>query len=90
MLKLYAVKDNVLGKMIGGVTVAAHAAVAARGFKDAADDPQTVINKHLEDFDLYEIGTIDEDTLMVMPLLIDNQPVTPELVVKGRALINKE
>lgn len=36
--------------------------IVIRGFADAANDPNTEIGKHPEDYTLFEIGTWDEQT----------------------------
>lgn len=35
---------------------------ALQGFKDVANDPKSNINKHPEDYQLFEIGTFNEET----------------------------
>ncbi len=46
---------------------------AIRSFRDAIQDPQTPINKHPTDFELYQIGEYND--------------VTGELIITPRALI---
>lgn len=35
---------------------------AMRTFTDAANDPQSMVSKHPEDYELYELGAFDEQT----------------------------
>lgn len=35
---------------------------ATRAFRDAVNDPSTMLNKHPADYVLYEIGTWDDET----------------------------
>lgn len=39
-----------------------HKGMAERMFADAVNDPATPLNKHPEDYDLYELGTFDDGT----------------------------
>lgn len=57
------------------------AGIAVRGFQDAAKDNKTTISQHPEDFDLYQLGTFDEQTGLV------EQPETgPLKLVAGLGL----
>lgn len=40
-------------------------ALAIRVFADISRDPQSTINKHPEDFDLFEVGVFDSETGLV-------------------------
>lgn len=48
---------------------APHSGVAIRGFTDAINNPNkdSDICNHPDDFDLYEIGTFDASTGMILP-----------------------
>ena len=42
--------------------------LAIRGFEDALKNPEIAMSKHPEDFDLYQLGTMETDTgLMEQP-----------------------
>lgn len=41
---------------------------AERSFKQLLDDPQSMVNKYPEDFDLYHLGEYDERTGKIFPL----------------------
>ena len=50
---------------------------ALRAFVDTVNDPSTAINKHPEDYLLYEIGSFDDSTAMCDPF------TGPALVANG-------
>lgn len=50
---------------------------AERNFRTAVQDPKTTLNKHPEDFDLYYMGTYDDQSGEIKSLK------TPEFVIKG-------
>ena len=60
---LYAIFDNKAGDMAGhNPVIAVRAdAVALRYFHDAATAQDSAINRHVEDYDLWALGTIDDD-----------------------------
>lgn len=41
---------------------------AIRGFEDAVNDPNSMLNKHPEDFALFEIGEWNDTTGVITPL----------------------
>jgi len=63
---------------------AVSAGVASRGFADAAQDKQTVIGAHPEDFQLFKIGDFDERTGVITPCVV------PELLCSAMDFINSE
>ena len=44
-------------------------AEAIRGFKDTVNDGQSPISNHPEDYTLFEIGTFDESSGMLEPIV---------------------
>lgn len=46
-----------------------HIATATRMFTDLAQDAQSGLHKHLEDYDLVCLGTLDDTTLQIIPEL---------------------
>lgn len=55
---------------------------AERTFRDLAQNQETQIGKHPEDFDLYFTGEFDDQTGKVTPL------DSPQHIVKAIALVN--
>lgn len=60
-VKLYAVKDNKASAYLEPFTCA-NDAVASRAFAQRCNDSNTVFYKFPQDFDLYEIGTYDQES----------------------------
>lgn len=42
--------------------------MALRGFTDAVNDPNSQVGKHPKDYDLFQIGTFDDNTGQLTPL----------------------
>lgn len=62
MLKrIYAIYDNVAEAIIGGLHLHSNAAPAIRMFGDVALMPNSSVQLHPSDFDLIQLGTIQED-----------------------------
>lgn len=63
---IYAILDLLSESYAGTVLhIFKHEAAAVRFYNDVAGTPDTMINKHPEDFDLYRLGYIDENNLLV-------------------------
>jgi len=58
---LCVVRDRVASS-IGPVMMFPAVPSAIRSFSDLALDPQTMVNRHTADFDLVQIGTVDQST----------------------------
>lgn len=63
-LKVYAVYDTV-SKSWNAPFVAPNAAAALRGFADAANDTNTYVGKHPQDYILFEVGTWEDQTGLI-------------------------
>lgn len=75
---LIAIIDNKSSEMVGNyIYVHRHIATAVRMFQDAASDKQSMLSRHLQDFDLVQLGEID-----------DNNDITlgKEILITGKAL----
>lgn len=59
-MKLLCVIRDRLAESVGPVMAFAAIPAAIRSFSDLALDPQTMIHKHPEDFELLQIAEIDE------------------------------
>jgi len=57
---VYSIKDAKAGTY-GNPFYAINDGVATRSFEQAASDPQTTIHANPEDFNLYKIGTFDDN-----------------------------
>lgn len=63
---IYSIYDSKTG-VFNTPFFAMNNATAIRTFSDAANDTQTNINRHPEDFSLFHIGTYDEESGEVSP-----------------------
>ena len=59
--KLYAIKDNKVG-FLNAPFIAPNNAAAIRMFGDTTTNIDTLLNKHPEDYELYYLGEMDENT----------------------------
>lgn len=55
------IRDNVAQDLAGPITIVRHEAQAIRFFSDIAVDPQTMIYRHPTDYDLIQIGVLEDD-----------------------------
>ena len=60
-MKIYAIKDNAI-EAFGQPFFVKAQGQAVRMFKDEANNPESQIHKHAEDFELWHIGEFDEQT----------------------------
>lgn len=58
---VFAVRDRASVSFLDPFCVV-HKGLAERMFKDAVNDSKTPMFKHPEDYDLYELGTYDDET----------------------------
>lgn len=56
--------------------------IATRQFSDAVRDPKTFLNQHPEDYSIYVLGEIDDETGLVSPI------VPPILITRASAFVN--
>lgn len=77
---LYQVFDKCSGCVVGPILAEPHAAPAIRQFHDALASPGSVLGSHPEDFDLLELGEINDKGL-ILPVLGDS----PLIVATGAA-----
>lgn len=55
------IRDNVAQDIAGTISVVRHEAQAVRYFSDIAVDPNTMINRHPADYDLLQVGLLEDD-----------------------------
>lgn len=67
--KLYAVYDKCARTLIGGIAQEPHQAPAIRAFYDALANPQSGLQDHADDFILYELGELNTETGLILPVL---------------------
>lgn len=60
MKNIYAIKDNKMG--FEQIFIAPNNASAMRMFGDTCKDENTLFAKHPEDFELYKVGEMDDNT----------------------------
>lgn len=58
---LYAIIDSVTDTILGVIQMHLNAASAIRTLYDLAASPETMINKHPEDYDLWLLGSLTND-----------------------------
>lgn len=61
---IYAILDTAADMYIGGLHLHKHEASAVRMFNDIAMLPDTIIGKHPEDFELIQLGHLEDDNKM--------------------------
>lgn len=57
---VYSIRDNLTGFLTPTFDV--NDASAVRNFQHAMRNPQSLLNSHAQDYDLYRIGVFDQDT----------------------------
>lgn len=58
---LVAIVDTMANDYAGSVMVVPHPNVGVRLFGDVCKDPQTQISKHVEDYQLVQLGIVQSD-----------------------------
>lgn len=58
---IIAIIDTVATDIAGPIQLVRHEAPAIRFFSDVALDPQTMIHKHVEDYELWQLGILNDD-----------------------------
>lgn len=79
---IYSIYDTKMG-VYNTPFFAMNNATAIRTFNDAANDGQTNINKHPEDFALFHLGTYDAETGEVQPAKLTNLGLASEYISNG-------
>lgn len=62
MYTIYAIYDTIAQSLVGGLLLFKSAPPAIRYFADLASDPKTMIHRHVEHYDLIDLGTLTDDT----------------------------
>lgn len=75
---IYAIHDRLSQQLIGGLYLFPHAAPATRFFCDVAADPQTAVFKHADDYELLELGVLDDQNII-------NSHTQPVVIITGSA-----
>jgi len=83
-LMIVALKDRA-ADLFGKPFYVRTAAEAVRSLTDEANNKESAINRHPEDYDLFELGHFDEDTGR-----IDQDVSHPNLIVRAQDLIRQE
>lgn len=66
-MKLLCVVIDRLSEAVGPVMVFPAIPAAIRSFSDLALDPSTLVHRHVGDFDLLQVGEIDEGSGEITP-----------------------
>lgn len=67
--EIIAIIDTIAQDIAGPVVLFRHDAAAVRYFSDIATDPQTMIHRHVSDYDLVSLGQLDDQTFTITPQL---------------------
>lgn len=82
MQKIYVIRD-VKSEVYGTPYFSPNDSVAVRSFFDLAHSPDTLVNRHPEDFSLYYIGDYYDDSAQL-------QPVVPKFVASASDFFRDE
>jgi len=66
LMKVVVVKDLKLEAFLSPF-VTPHLNAAIRSFYDEAQNPESIVNKHMEDYELYYIGDFDTESAELIP-----------------------
>lgn len=58
---IITVRDNVAQDTVGPIQLIRHEAQGVRYFSDIAVDPQTMVHRHVTDYDLVQLGVLQDD-----------------------------
>lgn len=73
--KLFSVYDKVAETLIGGIVQESTEAPAIRAFYDALAAPSSGLGAHPDDYVLYELGELNVNTGLILPVLGDSPVV---------------
>lgn len=59
--KLYAILDTLAGEITGGLYIHKHDAAAVRFFSDVASLQESMVGKHIADYQLICLGSLSEN-----------------------------
>lgn len=77
---MFAVRDSAMSAFNSPFVVVSRG-VAVRSFGDEVNNPQSPMNAHPADFELFHVGFFHEDSGMLVPV------EHPELVVRAKDLL---
>lgn len=63
--KIIAIIDTVANDIAGPLHIMQHDAVAIRFFGDVASHPESQIGKHIDDYQLVQLGILDDDMSII-------------------------
>lgn len=87
--KLYAVYDKVAGELFGGIVQEPREAPAIRAFYDALGDKQGPFASHPDDYQLLELGELETETGLILPVLGES-PIVVATGLQWRETISQE
>jgi hypothetical protein len=68
MRKIIAIIDTITEDITGPLFLFRHEAPAIRQFGDIAATPNTALHAHIEDYNLVQLGVLDDETLEITPM----------------------
>jgi len=84
ILRMFAVFDMKIGSYAQPFFQASVPA-AKRAFRDAAQDPQTMLAKHPADFALFYLGDFDDETGSIVGIQPENLGLASSFIVQSEA-----
>lgn len=82
MRQIIAIMDTLANDIVGPLTIHQSDAAAIRFFGDVASHPDSQVGRHIEDYELVAIATIDDaGDLQVLPV---NHDFRPRIILTGR------
>lgn len=88
---LYVVIDKVAETVMGQLLAFPNDTTAVRYFADVASQKDTIVSKHLQDYELRRVGSIDERTGQISAIINGAGELGTDLVITGiqvRAIID--
>lgn len=80
--RIYTIRDNKAGETIGKfLQLHRHDVVAIRTFGDLVTDTNSMFNKHPDDYELWQLGELDNDNNRIVG--------EPRLVITAREVLDQ-
>lgn len=81
-LGLYVVRDLKAETLVGNIVHAHNPTPVIRGLADAVNDGKSIVAKNPEDFEVWQIGYLDEETGDIYPMDGGPQRITTALALR--------
>lgn len=81
-LNLYVVRDIKAATIVGSVIHAVNPTPIVRALSEAVNDGKSIVAKNPEDFEVWHIGIMDDETAEILPLEEGPQRLTTALALR--------